>query len=164
MPIVCDTSPLSYLVLIGEVSLLPELYGTVLIPRAVERELAHPDGPLKTRQWIAESPSWLDVVSAEEPREEPNSVSPDLLQVLDPGERAAIRLAAIADVRLFVIDERDGRRVAKRLDLPVTGTIGVLDVAAAADLIDVPDMVARLRKTSFRALPDLYRWLLKRHR
>lgn len=69
----------------------------------------------------------------------------------------------LTDADLLVIDERDGRNIAKSLGLPITGLIGVLDVAATAGLIDVADAVRRLRKTSFRAAPELYRWLLERH-
>ena len=40
-PIVADTTPLNYLVLIQAADILPELYRTVLIPPAVKAELAH---------------------------------------------------------------------------------------------------------------------------
>lgn len=40
--IVSDTSPIRYLVLIGEVEILQKLYGRVLIPEAVRSELQHP--------------------------------------------------------------------------------------------------------------------------
>jgi hypothetical protein len=41
MIVVADTSPLNYLVLIDEVGLLPALFGQVLFPQAVFRELQH---------------------------------------------------------------------------------------------------------------------------
>jgi predicted nucleic acid-binding protein len=63
----------------------------------------------------------------------------------------------------LVIDERAGRTVAKDLGLAVTGTLGVLDVAATEGLVNVAEVVGRLRTTSFRATPSLYRWLLNRH-
>jgi predicted nucleic acid-binding protein len=37
--VIPDTSPINYLVLIGEISLLPRLYGKILIPDAVLTEL-----------------------------------------------------------------------------------------------------------------------------
>ena len=43
--VVSNTSPISYLVLIGEEDLLPALYGHVLIPEAVRQELSHTEGP-----------------------------------------------------------------------------------------------------------------------
>ncbi len=39
MIVVSDTSPLNYLILIGEEELLPKLFGRVVIPNAVFGEL-----------------------------------------------------------------------------------------------------------------------------
>jgi predicted nucleic acid-binding protein len=40
--VVSDTSPLDYLVLIGQINVLPALYGRVLIPQSVYEELGAP--------------------------------------------------------------------------------------------------------------------------
>lgn len=164
MAIVCDTSPLSYLVLIDEVDLLADLYGDVSIPPAVAAELRHPDGPEATRQWISAPPQWLHVCSPA-PRSLHDTTSSEnpTFSALDRGEREAIRLAVQEGARLLVIDERAGRAVAHDLGLKRTGTLGVLDIAATEGLIDVAEVIERLRATSFRASPSLYRWLLKRH-
>jgi hypothetical protein len=50
-----------YLVLIGEAEVLPALYGSVLIPPAVVRELTQPRTPEMVRRLIAEPPDWLQV-------------------------------------------------------------------------------------------------------
>jgi predicted nucleic acid-binding protein len=42
MLVVSDTSPLNYLVLIGQEAILPSLFGRVLTTPAVLRELSHP--------------------------------------------------------------------------------------------------------------------------
>ena len=39
MIVVSDTSPICYLLLIGEIELLPQLYSQVIIPRIVGQEL-----------------------------------------------------------------------------------------------------------------------------
>ena len=39
MLVIADTSPLNYLVWIGHIDLLPQIYDRVLIPSAVRREL-----------------------------------------------------------------------------------------------------------------------------
>lgn len=164
MAIVSDTSPLSYLILIGEEDLLGMLYGTVRIPPAIREELGHPHAPSELRRWIDSPPSWLDV--APSPEESLESLDPEMaekIEVLDRGEREAIWLAKRKKADLLVIDERDGRKIARSLDLPITGLIGVLDVAATEGMIDVADAIRRLRKTSFRVSPELYRWLLNRH-
>lgn len=56
MIVVADTSPLNYLVLIDAVDLLPDLFGTVLIPEAAFKELKHPQTPAKVRDWILSPP------------------------------------------------------------------------------------------------------------
>jgi predicted nucleic acid-binding protein len=45
----------------------------------------------------------------------------------------------------------------------VTGLLGVLEQAASQNLIDLPDVISRLQKTSFRASASLLNSLLKRH-
>jgi predicted nucleic acid-binding protein len=49
MIVVADTTPLNYLVLIGQIELLPTLYHTVLIPQEVHRELRQPGTPPMVR-------------------------------------------------------------------------------------------------------------------
>ena len=68
---------------------------------------------------------------------------------LDRGERAAIALAERLRAELILIDERDGRTEAMRRRFQVTGTLGVLRAAAGRGLIDVPDVLERLRATNF---------------
>jgi predicted nucleic acid-binding protein len=63
---------------------------------------------------------------------------------------------------LLLMDEWEGRRETVRRGLTVTGTIGVLERAAARGLLDLPAMLARLRATSFHASAHLYRDALAR--
>lgn len=162
MTIVSDTSPISYLVLIGREEVIPELYGDVLIPRATRRELVHPQGPEAVRERIPGSPSWLNVEAAGLEDEGPGAPKEEQgdLQDLDSGEREAILLAAGKSESFLLIDERAGRAVARKRGVKVTGTIGVLGAAAQKGLIDPVRAVRDLRETTFRASADLYRWLL----
>ena len=50
---------------------------------------------------------------------------------------------------LLLIDEAAGRAEAKRRQLRVTGTLGVLRAGAEQGLVNVPDLLERLRTTSF---------------
>ena len=54
---------------------------------------------------------------------------------LDRGEAEVLALASERSARLVIIDERRGRRYAKRLGLPLTGTLGVLLAAKDVGLI-----------------------------
>ena len=58
---VTDTSPICYLILIGEVELLPKLFNQVLAPHAVIAELLHADAPEAVRAWASNLPSWIAV-------------------------------------------------------------------------------------------------------
>jgi predicted nucleic acid-binding protein len=86
MTAVSDTSPICYLVLIGEIGLLPKLFDQVLAPAAVITELLHKDAPDTVRCWAAGIPRWVSV------RESPAS-SAGGMEKLQAGEQAAIVLA-----------------------------------------------------------------------
>jgi len=49
-----------------------------------------------------------------------------LRRTLDQGESEAISLAVNSGSELMLIDEREGREVARRLGLRLTGTLGIL--------------------------------------
>lgn len=68
---------------------------------------------------------------------EPSDASLNALsEELGDGERAALALAIERDADLVVLDDQEGRRVAKQRGLSVTGTIGVLVEARATGQID----------------------------
>jgi predicted nucleic acid-binding protein len=151
--IVSDTTPLNYLVLIEAVDLLPRLYQRVLIPPAVRDELTRPRAPEAVRLWIAQPPSWLELVTS--------SFAPDpALSHLDDGETQAIALAMEYQAELLLLDERDATIAARERGLTVTGTLGVLDRAAALGWVDLPTMFARLGQTTFRSPVRLMATLL----
>jgi len=56
---VSDASPLCYLVLIGEIDLLPRVFSQVVAPETVMRELLHEDAPKAVRDWASDPPAWL---------------------------------------------------------------------------------------------------------
>ena len=84
--VVADTGPLQYLVLIGQIELLAELYGGVTVPTAVHGELLHPAAPEPVRGWANVPPAWLTITPT------PACEDPQLGK-LDAGEAAAITLA-----------------------------------------------------------------------
>lgn len=151
--VVADTSPLNYLLLIGCIDVLPRLFDRVAIPPAVHRELQHPDTPETVRRWAASPPQWIEIHA-------PGSV---LQQArLQAGEAEAIALARELHADAILLDEREGRAAALEQGLKVTGTIGVLEEAAARGLLDLPSALARLQQTSFKVHPSLIQAALKR--
>lgn len=151
--VVSDASPIHYLVLIGASELLPVLYGRVVIPDSVMIELTNIRTPEVVKQWIGSHPAWLEVARPTQP-------PPDVMTHLDRGERDALLLAVEIKADLVLMDDRDGVEEAARLGLTVTGTLGLLDQAAAKELVDLPDALNRLRATNFRVSPVLLEKLL----
>jgi predicted nucleic acid-binding protein len=151
--VISNTSPICYLVLIGHIDVLPALFGTVIVPQAVKDELSHVMAAPTLQRWISKSPPWLQVQQAPETRDS------DLL-LLDPGEREAILLAEMLKADLLLLDDRRARYLARKRRLSITGLIGILVRAADRGLISPADAVDRLQRTSFRADPRLFRFLL----
>ncbi len=158
MTVVSNTSPLSYLVLIEQAHLLPQLFGEVLIPRAVAGELGCAGAPPAVRTWIQNPPQWLRVV--------PVTHSPIAdSTALHAGESEAIQLAKEVGAEALLIDERTGARVARQQQLLVVGTLGVLVEAAERDLVAFPEALDRLlRETSFYITPQFRQALLEMDR
>lgn len=154
--VVADTGPLRYLILIGQIDVLPRLFGAVAVPASVAGELRHFGAPLAVRAWATTLPAWLSV------HDDPAIPLP--LWDLDPGERAAIALAHALGAGLLLLDDRRGALAARQEGLRVTGTIGVLIDAARQQLLELDVAFDALRATNFRFPPALFDTLLKEHR
>ena len=153
MIIVADTSPLNYLVLIGEIDLLPDLFGQVIIPHAVLAELHALGTPEVVREWADSAPSWLEVHTA-------SFIDPGIK--LGPGEVEAICLASELQADQLLVDDRKARIIALARGLVVAGTLNILEAAALREMVDLPNAIKRLQLTNFRAPADLVRLLLDR--
>jgi predicted nucleic acid-binding protein len=127
--VIADTSPINYLVLIGEIE-------------DVFVELIDDGAPPEVRAWTTHHPGWLEIRRA--PGRDPS------LMDLDAGEGAAIAMAEMESDVLLLIDESAGRLEASRRGIPNTGTLGVLRAAAMERLIDLPSVLDRLSTTNFR--------------
>lgn len=158
MIIISDTSPLSALAEIGELELLPRLYGKITIPEAVRREAAHPHAPPGLAAGLAQAGAWLVVVP------DPVPLLPEA-KGLDPGEAAAISVAwAHRAEALLIVDDKEGRKLCDALGLAKTGTAGVLLAAACAGLVDFETVMQRLQGTTFRLHPAVVEELRQRLR
>src|SRR5246127_1946549 len=113
MIVVGDTSPLHYLILLEHAEVLQKLYGCVIIPEAVVRELQAQKAPAVVRLWITTPPEWL------QPRQIAVPPDPGLTE-LDPGEREAIALAKALRADALLIREKAGGRELERRRRPWT--------------------------------------------
>jgi len=156
MIIVSNTSPINHLILIGNIHLLPELFGQIIIPQTVYSELSAPEAPNLVRTWIGTPPDWLKIQPVSHPTDA-------IVNLLDPGERAAILLAQELNADLLLLDDMKARRTATERGLVITGILGILDRAATMKLIDLPAAVQSLQNTSFWASDSLFERLLDQH-
>lgn len=142
--VVADTGPIHYLVLIGQIEILPILFERVSIPSVVRDELADAQAPEAVRRWAQNPPVWLEV--------HPNLNSPfdGAFENLDAGERAALILAASLGAGLLLIDDRKGVAVARGKRFRVIGTLRVLQLASKRGILELKDAFDRIKRTNFR--------------
>jgi predicted nucleic acid-binding protein len=144
--VVADTTPLNYLILIGQVELLRDLFGKVMIPEAVLAELHHPKAPSAVANWLLRLPEWLTVEKVERL---------DQTIQLGHGENEAISLAVERHILIVLMDERRGRSAAETRGLLPIGTLNILDLADERGLVDGVAMLEALKQTTFRAESEL---------
>jgi uncharacterized protein len=142
--VISNTSPLQYLYQLDLLDLLPAIYGEVLVPIGVvgeieagsQRGVALPH--LKSLPWL-----------------HPCEVGTPALLVLVPdlgrGEREVLALALERPGALVILDDSLARRMAERLELALTGTLGLLLKAKQINRIDrVRPYISRLESLGFR--------------
>ena len=156
MKVVSNSSPICYLLLIGQIDLFPALFQQIHLPASVCLELANEGAPDIVQNWIAHPPSWIRVHQV-------SGIADPLSNRLHAGEREAIVLAQELAADLILLDEKAARGVALEIGLHVSGLLGVLDVAATRGMVDLATAIRHLTKTSFRASPRLLKSLLDRH-
>ena len=150
---VSNTSPIFNLACIERLVLLHEQFDAVWIPSAVETELRNvPDRTILKTIEQAQQAGWLKT----RPASNANLVS--LLTVeLHLGEAQAIALALEMAADRLLIDERDGRKLARQLGLRLTGVLGVLLRAKKTERIHAikPEIEALRTKARFFVASDL---------
>ncbi|WP_373530532.1 DUF3368 domain-containing protein [Nostoc sp.] len=153
MPVVSNTSPILNLAIINQLILLQQQFGEILIPNAVLDELKiNEERPGSQGIREAISAGWI------QSREVANEPLAQLLkQTLDQGESEAIALAVELKADLTLLDEREGRKVAKSLGLKVTGILGVLLRAKQSGELESlqPVIDELISKAGFRIAPEL---------
>ena len=124
--VLCDAGPLIAMSKINRLEILAELYGEILVPRPVYDEvvtsgLAMGASDAKTMRLFLQNQKWPIV-----------DISPAILAsykpsvILHAGERAVLALAKTLRHPLVLLDDEVARSEARRLGLPVRGTLGIL--------------------------------------
>lgn len=151
--IVADTGPINYLIQIGCVTLLSGLVETVVLPAAVLGELQSEGAPAIVREWACNLPNWIEVV-------EPAALIPPHPEI-SLADRSAISLAKEMQAMLLM-DDRRARCAAASHAVSTIGTLGILEAAAAKELISLSDALERLRATNMFISEELIAQALQR--
>lgn len=134
--------------------MLEKLFGEVLIPKAVYRELTT-NALFENEAIIVKASAFLKTSAVQ------NRKSLQLLQAasgLDDGESEAIILADELKSDVLIMDERKGRKVAQKLGIKITGTVGVLLQAYSETMISSDEIKAyldRLKNSNIRLSESL---------
>lgn len=154
MIIVSNTSPISNLIIIGEIALLQQIYPKVLIPPTVHSELTRLQA-LQLTMISLLGAGWLEIKA---PTKTNLQLLDTLNQTLDPGEAEAIALAIELSADRLLIDERLGRSVAASYGLKLRGLLGILINAKQQGLIPVlkPILDRLINQAGFRVSQMLY--------
>ncbi len=146
--VICDTSPLQYLHQLGLLEILPALAKEIVVPPAVEEEIQAgkalgldlPD--LRGIEWL----------TVRHPASRP---AVPLVHDLGPGETEVLMLGLESPGAILILDDGLARRVAASLEIPFTGTLGLLLDAKQSHLIPaVRPFLDRLQELRFRLAPE----------
>ncbi len=131
---IADTSCLILLDKIGELEILKKVFGNVQVTEEIAKEFNKP------------LPSWINIVAVS------NKQYVQLIQLeVDLGEASAIAYAVERNNILLILDDWRARRLASKLSLKFTGTLGLLLKAKEMKLIErISPTLDKIQKTNFR--------------
>ncbi len=142
MKVVSDSTCIISLAKIKRLKILKELFGEILIPKAVYNEIYHPE---KEGFEEIRKADFIRVVEISDKR-----LAEFLKEYIDDGEAESIVLAMENNADLIILDDKDSRKIAKRFKLKVIGTLGVLLLAKKKGYIkDVKSLIDELKKKGF---------------
>lgn len=132
--VIADTSCFILLDKINELELLQRLFGSVTTTKEIAVEFNKP------------LPRWVTIKSAT------NLRYSELLEIeIDRGEASAIALALETDDSLLILDDQKARKLAERLSLNYTGTLGLLLKAKELQILPaLKPLLEKIQQTNFR--------------
>jgi predicted nucleic acid-binding protein len=132
--VIADTSCFILLDKINELDLLQRVFGSVITTKEIADEFNKP------------LPAWVSVKAAS------NQRYSELLEIeVDKGEASAIALALETLDSLLILDDQRARKLADRLKLNYTGTLGMFLKAQELGIIPaVKPLLLKIQQTNFR--------------
>ncbi len=135
--VVVNTTPLIALSHVGQINLLKELYGEIIIPEAVYEELSVKAESV-CKKAVDSSLDWIRVEKIK------NLMAREMYKTqLHDGEVEVMILSKEIRADVVIIDDANAKKYAKYLKLPVTGTLGVLIRAKREGYIDRLEPILR---------------------
>lgn len=153
--IICNTSPLQYLHQLGQLGLLQQLCGSIIVPTAVVDELrVGRENGIDVPE--PENIDWMDIQSPK------SSVVLPLVTDFGRGEIEVLALALELSNATVILDDKLARQLAESLNIPLTGTLGVLIQSKGKGLItEVKPFLDRLDALGFRLAHGTQKAILK---
>lgn len=128
MPVIVNNTPMVAFYLFQRFDLFRDLFDEVFIPQAVYSEFLAVD-QAKRATALAHAP-WIKVIALQDSSKKATFTN------LDEGEAEVLAVAQERNARLVIVDEERARKLARRLELPLSGTLGILILAKENGLID----------------------------
>ena len=118
--VIVNSTPLIALCHVNQLNILKELYGEVIIPSAVYDEISVKKDSV-CKKIVDESLEWIHVQKIQ------NVMAKAMFKSqLHDGEVEVMILAKEQNADVVIIDDQNAKKYAKYLELPVTGTLGIL--------------------------------------
>lgn len=160
--VLVDSTPLISLARRGLFDLLRVLYGRVILPPAVYREVVTEGeeraGAQETKEAIAAG--WMEVIALQDSGAAPRIRA---MFLLGDGESEVLALSQERGADLIIIDEERGFRRAEALGFNALRTLGVLLQAKVHGRITtVKEHLEALRREGFRLSDGAYREVLRK--
>jgi predicted nucleic acid-binding protein len=137
--IISDTSSLIIFQKIGELDTLHKVYRKLVTTPEIAQEYG--DG----------LPHWIRVIPVSDKKYQ------EFLETqIDKGEASAIALAKEFEDSLLIIDDLKARKLAVKLNLKITGTLGIIHKAKQLGIIkNVKPLIDKILQTDFRISPKI---------
>lgn len=126
--VVVNSIPIIALSKVSRLDLLQQMYGEIIIPKAVYQEVIEKNDVVEKA--IADNASWIHIFNISEQADKKMYKAR-----LHEGEVEVMILAQEIHADLVIIDDLAARKTAEYLELTLTGTIGILIKAKRLGLI-----------------------------
>jgi len=130
---------------IGELELLQKVYGQIVTTPEIFAEFGET------------LPEWVEITEVKDKYRQ------TILELqIDKGESSAIALALETPDSVLILDDYKARKIAERLGITFTGTIGVIIKAKLNGIIpSVKPIIEKIKQTDFRLSAELELLALK---